>query len=236
MAISSSDILAKGSLHPLTPLFAFRFVINHTLTKPTKVWVRLWDGRHRHPLMSPIENIKLEPGKLNEEIGDRAETDKHEIPVDKPRYLVLEIRKDNEQGRVLFKRRYPFRQIPPGPVHPLVEDGFDPVDNTAYVNVWHSKSDSVCGPSEVTVSLDGQALTTVLNRGAAEQWWRYYPKPPLPVAQAHPGRASPRRVQRQNRHGRDSSREGPQRSKPSSGQIPTAGSMCSPPFYSESDH
>lgn len=169
----------QGFLHPLTPL-AFRFVINHTLTKPTKVWVRY--GMEGIDISYVTrENIKLEPGKPNEEIGDRVETDKHEIPVDKPRYLVLEIRKDNEQGRVLFKRRYPFRQILPAQFI-RVEDGFDPVDNKAYVNVWHLKSDPVCGPSEVTVSLDGQALTTVLNRGAAEQWWRYYPKPPLPVA------------------------------------------------------
>ena len=170
----------QGFLHPLTPL-AFRFVINHTLTKPAKIWVR-YGMEGIDVSFVTRENIKLEPGRPNEEIGDRVETDKHEIPVDKPRYLVLEIRKDNEQGRVLFKRRYPFRQILPAQFI-RVEDGFDPADNKAYVNVWHLKSDPVCGPSEVTVTLDGQKpYTAILNRGAGEQWWRIYPKPPLPVS------------------------------------------------------
>ncbi|SIO61692.1 hypothetical protein SAMN05444166_6828 [Singulisphaera sp. GP187] len=169
----------QGFLHPHTPL-AYRFVINHTLTKPAKIWVRYGlDGIDS--TFVTRKDVKLEPGRPNDEIGDRVDTDSHEISLDKPRYLVLEIRKDTEMGRVLFKRRYPFRQIAPSQ-YIRVQDGFDEVQNMAYVNVWHLKSDPVCGPSDVIVTLDGQTIKTTLDRGAAEQWWRIYPKPPLPVA------------------------------------------------------
>lgn len=39
----------------------------------------------------------------------------------------------------------------------------------------------VNGPFDITVNLDGQSIMTTLDRGGAEQWWRIYPKPPLPV-------------------------------------------------------
>ncbi|WP_406695968.1 hypothetical protein V5E97_33745 [Singulisphaera sp. Ch08] len=169
----------QGFLHPHTPL-AYRFVINHTLTKPAKIWVR-YGLEGIEGTFVTRKDVKLEPGRPNDEIGDRVDTDSHEIPLEKPRYLVLEIRKDNEMGRVLFKRRYPFRQIAPSQ-YIRVQDGYDEAQNMAYVNVWHLKSDPVCGPSDVIVTLDGQSIKTTLDRGAAEQWWRIYPKPPLPVA------------------------------------------------------
>ncbi|AGA26729.1 hypothetical protein [Singulisphaera acidiphila] len=168
----------QGFLHPHTPL-AYRFVINHTLTKPAKIWVR-YGLEGKDETFVTRKDVKLEPGRPNDEIGDRVDTDLHEIPFDKARYLVLEIRKDTEMGRVLFKRRYPFRQVAPSQ-YMRVQDGFDEVQNMAYVNVWHLKSDPVSGPSDVTVSLDGQSIATTLDRGGAEQWWRIYPKPPLPV-------------------------------------------------------
>jgi hypothetical protein len=168
----------KGFLHPHTPL-AYRFVISHTLTKPAKVWVR-YGLEGKDDTFVTKKDVKLEPGRPNDEISDRVDTDLHEIPVEKPRYLILEIRKDNETGRVLFTRRYPFRQVLPAEFI-RVQDGFDEVQNMAYVNVWHLKSDPVSGPSDVTVALDGQSLSTTLDRGGAEQWWRIYPKPPLPV-------------------------------------------------------
>src|SRR5205807_1912288 len=125
-------------------------------------------------------DLKLEPGRPNDDCKDRVDADLHEIGVDKPRYLLLEIRKDNEGGRVLLNRRYPSRQVPPGE-YMRVQDGFDEIRNMAYVNVWHLKSDPVSGPSDVTVSLGGQILSRSLDRGEAEQWWRIFPQPPPPV-------------------------------------------------------
>lgn len=168
----------QGFLHPHTPL-AYRFLINHSFTKPTKVWVRYGlEGKDETFVTKP--DLKLEAGRPNDEIRDRVDTDLHEIPVTQPRYLVLEIRKDNESGRVLFRRRYPFRQVTPAE-YMRVQQGFDEVMNMAYVNVWHLQSDPVSGPSELTVMLGGQSLSSTLDRGKAEQWWRVYPQPPPPV-------------------------------------------------------
>src|SRR5262249_15989997 len=78
------------------------------------------------------------------------------------------------------RRPLPSHQIPPIADIP-VQHGYDELTNMAYVNVWHLNSGPVSGPSELTVTLGGGSLSDTLDRGKAQQWWRFYPQPPLPI-------------------------------------------------------
>ena len=101
--------------------------------------------------------------------------------MDRPKFVYVEIRLGNANGKVLFSRKYPFRQILPAE-YLRVESGYNQITHEAFVIVRHLASDPVNGPVGLTVNIGGMSQTRPeLDRGRGERWWRVYPQPPQAI-------------------------------------------------------
>ena len=169
----------QGFLHPHTSL-ACKLFITHSYRKPTTLWVKQWweDLEDQAAIMP---DVKLLPNVPNDQVRSRVDADSDNIPVDKPKFVYVEIRLGNANGKVLFSRKYPFRQILPSE-YLRVESGFNQVTREAFVIVRHLASDPVNGPVGLTVNIGGMSQTRPeLDRGQGERWWRVYPQPPQAI-------------------------------------------------------
>ena len=169
----------QGFLHPHTPL-AFKLFITHSYRKPTTLWVKHWlEDLENEAVIH--ENVKLLPNVPNDEVRGRVDADADDIPVDRPKFVYVEIRLGNANGKVLFSRKYPFRQILPAE-YLRVESGYNQITHEAFVIVRHLASDPVNGPVGLTVNIGGMSQTRPeLDRGRGERWWRVYPQPPQAI-------------------------------------------------------
>ncbi len=118
------------------------------------------------------------PNVPNDQVRGRVDADSDDIRVDKPKFVHVEIRLGDANGKMLFPRKYPFRQILPSE-YLRVESGFNQVTHEAFVIVRHLASDPVNGPVGLAVDIGGMSQTRLeLDRGRGERWWRVYPQPP----------------------------------------------------------
>ena len=147
------------------------------------------------------ENVQLLPNVPNDEVRGRVDADSDDIPVDRPRFVYVEIRLGNAKGKVLFSRKYAFRQILPAE-YLRVETGYNQITHEAFVIVRHLASDPVNGPVGLTVNIGGMSQTRPeLDRGRGERWWRVYPQPPQSIPWQRLGRGGGRCVQGRDRDG-----------------------------------
>lgn len=166
----------QGFLHPHTSL-ACKLFITHSYRKPTTIWVKQWmDDLEDQAAIIP--DVKLLPNVPNDQVRSRIDADGDNIPVDKPKFVHVEIRLGNANGTRLLSRRYAFRQILPSE-YLQVESGFNRGAREAFVIVRHLASDPVNGPVGLTVNIDEFSKhRPELDRGRGERWWLTYPQTP----------------------------------------------------------
>lgn len=156
----------RGYLHYGTTL-SFRIVLANTTNQSQKAHVRAWlDGAEDRALTGVVD---LGPGQVDNRLQwSVTATDRppawNEVPLDRPRFLTVEVLEGGPGGRPLaFPRRFEFHQLDVKQYAEVTPS--NAITNRLQVVVHHKRTDPVRGPFRVKGIVGTELLEKDLNGG-----------------------------------------------------------------------
>jgi hypothetical protein len=151
----------KGYMHPGTDL-AYKLRVTNKTGDAIRVRVSYALEGWTEPPRSAV--LELSPQKSSDEVTDSVSS--QEIPVDRPKGLTVTVTREGET-KPLCRRVFQFRQIVPKDYMAVVPS-YNPANDRFTLEVKRLHSDPVTGPVPVGVSVAGQTMKHVFQRGESK--------------------------------------------------------------------
>jgi hypothetical protein len=151
----------KGYMHPGTDL-AYKLRITNKTGDAMRVRVSyVLEGQTEPPRSAVLD---LSPQKSTDEVTDSVSS--QEVPVDRPKGLTVTVTREGET-KPLSRRVFQFYQILPKDYISVVPS-YNPANDRFTLDVKRLMSDPVTGPVPVAVSVAGQTMKHVFQRGESK--------------------------------------------------------------------